>query len=272
MCGKENCTNNEQGNPYAKPLIAIFSFSALIVCILLYVSIMCMDEKSSPPPVQFFLTTFLALLVFDAIVFQILVSNRQWEVMDTQAGHMRDQWQAMQDGLTETRNMIAQTERHFQISERPILVVEKVKLDFTPGIPLKPTIRIWNRGRTAARKLDISVKITWDREADFTLDDAHHYPAPWIPANDFVNMLIEPPPPTRTKTCDVETHHAILDEKAFIFVFGEGTYEDLSGKVFPLERWADFYSVRAKKFITATDFEEVIEMAKVHNKSLDNDR
>lgn len=67
-------------------------FNAIGITWWAYASFCLLDQKnSSPPPLQFFITTILAQFVLTAIVFQILVSQKQWKAMRKQGSLMKKQ-------------------------------------------------------------------------------------------------------------------------------------------------------------------------------------
>jgi hypothetical protein len=174
-----------------------------------------------------------------------------------QLASTRDQTIQMIAALERTDTLIEQTERHFQITERPILRIERVKADFSPDVPIKPSIKIHNWGRTAATNVNISVKVDWGWEADFSLTGTPRFQFPLVAANDFSRLLVEESD-AFLRACDKQTHDAIIQGDEFIYVFGDGTYDDLSGKSYSLERWLFSYSPRVKKFVTILDSDQVI--------------
>jgi|ERR1043166_2660862 hypothetical protein len=98
--------------------------------------------------ISFFITSLLSFLVVYLIAVQAEIYAQQWE--------------AMQQGLTETRKLIAQTERHFILTERPTLSVENPQLaivrhDDSRLISGEPKIFIRNTGKVPARKVAIQI-------------------------------------------------------------------------------------------------------------------
>lgn len=114
ICQKHSGSKHN-GSPYAGAVTFVITFTALMTCILAFISLCCLPENSSPPALQFFLTTLLAVFVLDAIIFQIVVSNNQWK--------------AMQNSLERTDTLITQSEKHFNALNRPIINIEQIKWD-----------------------------------------------------------------------------------------------------------------------------------------------
>ncbi|MEJ7623070.1 MAG: hypothetical protein WKF34_03680 [Pyrinomonadaceae bacterium] len=128
-----------------------------------YASFWLLDqEKSSPPPLQFFITTILAQFVLTAIVFQIVVSNKQWEAMREGLGRTdklihqnesivsaaKTQAESAEKSLTQNELALISSERAY-ISVRKIFVLRPLNPTENPLI----SFEIINGGRTPARNV-----------------------------------------------------------------------------------------------------------------------
>ncbi|MBK8466633.1 MAG: hypothetical protein IPL32_12460 [Chloracidobacterium sp.] len=100
----------------------------------------------SAAAIQFYITTLLSFLVLSVIAIQAEIYSRQAKLMH--------------DGLTETRNLIKQADRHFNISQRPILVALDVDAPVNCDQFLKPKIKIANHGLGTATEINLWFAVT----------------------------------------------------------------------------------------------------------------
>lgn len=155
----EKLPGEHSRNPYTKPLAIVITLSALATCGLAFISLFCLPENSSPPAMQFFLTTLLALFVLDAIVFQILVSNNQWIVMQDQGNAMRDQ-------LAEMEATRVQADEMFYAANRAYLGIKGLGIEtetvgnhqLPEGGHFRVVMDLINKGRTPAERVNYSLQ------------------------------------------------------------------------------------------------------------------
>lgn len=233
---------DQQNNPFANVILGIIIFSTFIVCVLLYVSCLLLDKDSSPPPVQFFLTTFIALLVLDAIIFQIAVNYLQWD-----SAHK--QWLVMRESNRQTRDL-------FLIGERAYLGIESA----TPSVPLTvgeyPEVRIHlrNAGKTPAWNLSLSLvmrhsvatppseMIKLDLRSEFDI----HFNRSFIPSGDPETIQIRQ---DKVKIDDGRIWGLVTNLRiVFFYIIGEARYTDISQEERVLPIWL-VYDPESQTFV-----------------------
>lgn len=232
----------QQDNLFANVILGISIFTALMVCVLLYISCLILDEKSSPPPVQFFLTTFLALLVFDAIIFQIAVNYFQWD-----SAHK--QWLVMRDSNRQTREL-------FLIGERAYLGIESAAPSVTLAVGQYPEIRIHlrNAGKTPAWNLTLSLvmrhsvatppaeMMKLDLRSEFDI----HFKRSFIPAGSPETIQIRQ---DKVKIEDSRIWGLVTNLRiVFFYIIGEARYTDISQKERVLSIWL-VYDPESQTFV-----------------------
>jgi hypothetical protein len=165
-------------------------------------------------------TVGVNVLIFIAIVVQAFIYKRQAEMM--------------QDGLTKTQSLIEQNERFFAMTERPILVVEKATAPLRLNEPMKMTVVVVNKGRTAAQKLRIFFRLSEPGEIEFPFV-GEYFDCHFLAANDTLTIHDEGNP---VRICDKETFRSVVERfDKTIYIYGDGTYEDLTGRQYSLDKW-----------------------------------
>lgn len=177
--------------------------------------------------ISFITVNALSILVLAAIASQALIYHRQREVMERQ-------WQVMDETLKETR-------RIFDMTERPIIIAWNASLPgfdagYVAGTRVRPTVNFHNKGRTAAQKIKVTTEVA--------ANPSHVYP--WGPPKTDVQpqgdyflggndtMSIEAAP-AHAVAFEADFAKRILDGKEFLLIHGNGSYEDMAGREWPIE-------------------------------------
>lgn len=206
----------------------------------------------------------VGILSIASLVILIIstVSSRQMiEIMERQEAEMTGQRKAMQSQLTrmeqqETRMIeqrdimqgqldtanrhMTQTKELFDLAERPILVADSVKDVVKFGQPIEPIVKIVNRGKTPATNIVLAFNISRP-PASFTFDMAG---ATWVKTHliaggDSDDVIVDNEVEKGSRPLSVGEYEAVVrTEQKHIFVYGQGTYEDLSGNRYDLGKWA----------------------------------
>lgn len=128
--------------------------SALTAAFVFFLCLYIFDRNPSKG-LQLLTANILSLAVLVVICIQAYIYNSQRRHMEEQSGAMRKQLKVAQDGLTETRNMVAQN----KAAIRAWLWPSKIELTGAPDSNDRITIflKIENSGQTPAQ----NVRIYW---------------------------------------------------------------------------------------------------------------
>ncbi|HEY8187293.1 MAG TPA: hypothetical protein VIF64_14560 [Pyrinomonadaceae bacterium] len=180
----------------------------------------------------------LQLLILLAIAVQAYIYSGQWEAMQAQEQHMRAQVKILKETLVETK-------RIFDLTERPIIVVTDcdIKGGLAPNRPLRPIVTFVNKGRTAAQRFRVTVEIAakptyiwW-----FGFGDTGKVPEGdyFLPAGDPMLLVGAP---ADAVTIDADFYKRVAEGKEEFVVHGNGSYEDLAGREYPIEYAFQFHA------------------------------
>lgn len=139
------------------------------------------------------------------------------------------QAELMREGLDKTQSLIDQTERHFQETERPIIVVEDARIPQFPTDekPLRPRIILANRGRQGAKWIRIRFEIA--EPGDHAVQPPYRTDS--ILEIDFMgagSSLELTPPRTDGYPIPLETQNMVRQEGKALLIFGEGSYTNMN--------------------------------------------
>jgi ABC-type multidrug transport system fused ATPase/permease subunit len=114
---KADQNHNAEENMRFVLLTAFLALIGLLTVLFLWVyhvSFQQLDENSTnPPPLVFFVTATFSLLLFIGLIVQVFVNALQWR--------------AAQKASEEMRNTLEQNERHFKISNRPVIAIKDIR-------------------------------------------------------------------------------------------------------------------------------------------------
>lgn len=162
-------------------------------------------------------------------------------VLIVQSGIIRMQWRAMQEGLERTDRLMEQSERFHHMTQRPILVVETAKAELKiDGTTIEPTVIIINKGNTAARNIRIFFQVS-EPGPKFPFDGPY-FESPFIAAKDTLTIHDERQS-SRKKWSDLAKADAAMGFDP-IYIYGVGSYEDLLGNSYPIDKWAFVWTTK----------------------------
>ena len=120
-------------NPYLWLGVCIPAFIIFVIVIVQ----LCRNFVTPPQDTTTAILAIIALLTVAAILFQVFVNHKQWE--------------AMQDGLTETRKTIEQSERSMMYSQSAYVSVGEIVFEgYRIGERPNAMVKVYNTGTTPA--------------------------------------------------------------------------------------------------------------------------
>ena len=137
------------------------------------------------------------------------------------------------------------------IADRPYVVVEAAYVpDLVPNRPLSPVITIVNKGRTPAQHLAASLEIAAKPGFAWVLGfgkDSGRRPVSvaFLAPGDRVNVQGAP---ADAVTLETDFFNNIMAGKESFMIHGKGTYDDMTGKEYPIE-YAFGYHAQAHAFM-----------------------
>ncbi len=224
----QNQSNNKNIGYLSGAVLVILICILTVIFLWVYdVSFRQLDPNSNnPPPLVFFVTSVFSLLVFAAVIIQIIINGLQWH--------------AMYKGLATSDAALEQAERSMIISQTAYVMVKKLVFeDFMLGKHPTITMILHNTGQTPA--YEVRVYPHFDnkkRPFSFTKAEAvdmkdpfgqEIYPIALGPNGDDTTQPVFMPVPV--------TEAILKFEKVQPFHFwGLITYVDIFGR----DRWTEF--------------------------------
>jgi hypothetical protein len=113
-----------------------------------------------------------------------VTAQEQRDAMREQLVEMKAQVDLMEDSIAATDEIIKQNEQHFRLSERPILVIDKVTADVVPGRPIAPIfITVANKGKSPAINIFLAFNLVRPpKSIGFEMNSATLMEAPMLTA------------------------------------------------------------------------------------------
>jgi uncharacterized membrane protein (DUF485 family) len=212
---KPKIADYKPGSFEAMPFGLKIAVLVLVFIVLIWISFCSgwITEKA----IEFFVGSIITIALFTVALCQYYVYKRQTH--------------AMLEGLQRTDELIKQTERHFTLTERPILIVDKASADITPNRPLVANIDLINKGRGMAEGIEVVNCISVNEQFSFK---GVSRSIPHLPAQDPCTIHEKYYEIILTED-EVQT---IMLELAPIFIYGKGSYYDLNGTEYILAEWA----------------------------------
>lgn len=140
--------------------LLILACTVLIVAVgstiyWLYNVALGMNQKESPSPTQFFLTTMFSVCVLAAVLAQIIVNLLQWRAMQKQS---------------------EQTKELFVISERAYIGLDEVPpVNLKSNESLEMLVNLMNTGKTPAQQLEVTYShgtgVGWSDDVKISFDE-----------------------------------------------------------------------------------------------------
>lgn len=210
---------------------------ATLIIFILFIYGLTLQDASARTNIFLGILTVISLVILTISTF----STRQMvDIMDRQEFEMTEQRKAMREGLDKTQAMLEQTERHFQVSERPIFVIDSVKAVVNPDASINPVfVNVANKGRSAA--VNVSLAFCILRPPDpvkFDMHGAAYITLPILAAQDTEECIVESERERGSRPLTQPDYDAVVANNKSIYIYGEGAYEDLSGNQYVLDKWA----------------------------------
>lgn len=168
----------------------------------------------------------------------------QGDTMKDQLTAMKAQEGAMKGQLEVTRETLVETRRVFDLTERPIIIVEKATINaLISNRPLIPVITIANRGRTAAKRLTITIRVFAKMNWDLTKEIPDSIPSPahihFLAAGGTIEINGHG---DDAILLDGDLYRGIVAGNQFCVIYVSGTYRNLSGdREYPIDEYVFSY-------------------------------
>lgn len=173
----------------------------------------------------------LGVFTLVVIAIQTGIIAMQWKAMASQDETMKGQLQHMEASL-----------KRIEVTERPILIVTDVSAVFSGDQPIRISVTVTNKGATAARLVEIRFGfsplpfVAPSNRAWVPPDEPMHFSGA-----EFLFAGEEKHFGANDRRNSDEVHDSVNKDLTGIYIFGEGSYLDMSGRQYTLNRWVFKY-------------------------------
>jgi hypothetical protein len=164
----------------------------------------------------------LNFLLFLAVAIQAWIYRQQLKVMHGQLAVMKE--------------TLAETNRIFDLTERPIIIAKAATIqNIASNRPLSPIVTFANKGRTMAQEFNITIEIAAHKGYMYIFGFGDTGPRPRgghiLPAGD--EMSIQGAPADEV-TLDDEFYNSAMHGRESFMIHGKGNYKDLAGREYQI--------------------------------------
>jgi membrane protein YdbS with pleckstrin-like domain len=211
----ENGKNSADQNPkWWNPTWTV-TLSVVFAVYVVALFIACRYWVGHPNDTPAFVSGVIGLLTLYAIIVQLVINRHQWRTM---------------------REAMAQAERHFILSERPLFMVESVEAPLTRCSVIHPKVTISNKGRSAAYEIKIFHELTEPLKPLRFPSNIEWQEPREIPAQCSVTFH-DTRSETTSWTFDDTLYDLVVEGIHPVYVIGKGTYEDAFGNEYQIKDW-----------------------------------